>query len=237
VKATYGTGSSLMTPTATRTVATGLSTTVAWAFPGQVQYALEGNITDTGGAVDWAGRLIGADRPDETVAALAAGIPDSGGVYLVPAFAGLGAPHWDDRARGLLCGLTRAAGPAQVARAAIEAIAYQVHDVFDVMMRAVGIASPTLLADGGASRNDQLMQFQADVLGVQVMRNGSTDLSALGVAWMAGLAIGAWRTLDDIQALPRTLDRFEPRMAVADRDRLLAGWRDAVARARLAGGQ
>src|SRR5262249_11790707 len=154
----------------------------AWAFPGAVQYALEGNITDTGGAVAWAGRLLGSGggEPEAFVAALAATVDDNGGVYLVPAFAGLGAPHWDDRARGLLCGLTRGAGPAHVARAALESIAYQVRDVFEVMTRAIGAASPTLLADGGASRNDQLMQFQADVLGCPVIRDRSTDLSAAG---------------------------------------------------------
>ena len=234
VKATYGTGSSLMTPTPARTQAEGLSTTVAWSFPGELQYALEGNITDTGGAVDWTGRLLGTDHPDQ-VATLAAGAPDSGGVYLVPAFAGLGAPHWDDRARGLLCGLTRGVGPAHVARAAIESIAYQVRDVFEVMIRAIDVASPTLLADGGASRNDQLMQFQADLLGVPVERNGSTDLSAIGAAWLAGLSVGVWRR-EDLGGLPRTFDRFEPNMTTADRERRLAGWRDAVARTRLVGG-
>jgi glycerol kinase len=234
VKATYGTGSSLMTATPVRTQAEGLSTTIAWSFPGDLQYALEGNITDTGGAIDWTGRLLGTDHPDQ-VATLAAGAPDSGGVYLVPAFAGLGAPHWDDRARGLLCGLTRGVGPAHVALAAIESIAYQVRDVFDVMIRAIGVASPTLLADGGASRNDQLMQFQADLLGVPVERNGSTDLSAMGAAWLAGLCVGVWQR-DGLGRLPRTFDRFEPRMAVAERERRLAGWRDAVARTRLVGG-
>jgi glycerol kinase len=235
VKATYGTGSSLMTPTPARVDAAGLSSTVAWSFPDRIQYALEGNITDTGGVVDWLGRLLGSDRPEQHVAALASTITDSGGVYLVPAFAGLGAPHWDDRARGLVCGLTRGAGPAQLARAAIEAIAYQIHDVFDVMTRAIGAESPTLLADGGASRNDQLMQFQADVLGVPVVRNVSSDLSAIGAAWLAGLATGVWRSSADLERLPRTLDRFEPRMADAEREHRLAGWRDAVARARFGG--
>lgn len=235
VKATYGTGSSLMTATAGRVDAEGLSTTVAWSQGDRLQYALEGNITDTGGAVDWVGRLLGSDRPDAHVSALAASVDDSGGVYLVPAFAGLGAPHWDDRARGLVCGLTRAAGPAQLARAAIEAIAYQIGDVFAVMTRAMGASTQTLLADGGASRNDGLMQFQADILAVPVVRNGSADLSAMGAAWLAGLATGIWRSRDALERLPRTFDRFEPRMSDDERRRRLHGWRDAVARTRFGG--
>lgn len=234
VKATYGTGSSLMTPTPARMRADGLSSTVAWALPGEVRYALEGNITDTGGAVDWTGRLLGGMPSGEHVAALAASVPDAGGVYLVPAFAGLGAPYWDDRARGLICGLTRAAGPAELARAAVESIAYQVADVFDVMSQAIGAASPTLLADGGASRNDQLMQLQADTIGAPVVRNVSADLSAIGAAWLAGLAVGIWPSLDALSALPQTRDRFEPRQPEAERRRRRSGWRDAVSRARLA---
>jgi glycerol kinase len=230
VKATYGTGSSLMTPTAMLARTPGLSSTIAWAMPHDVQYALEGNITDTGGAVDWAGRLLGAAQPDVHVATLASSVGDTAGVYLVPAFAGLGAPHWDDRARGLLCGLTRGTTPAHLARAAVESIAYQVGDVFALMQPAAG--SPRLLADGGASRNDQLMQFQADILGCPVVRDRSTDLSAIGAAWLAGLAVGFWRSPDELEALPRALDRFEPRMPDVERRRLLDGWRDAVARAR-----
>jgi glycerol kinase len=248
VKATYGTGSSLMTPTPSLERAAGLSSTVAWSFgrlraggasasQGLLQYALEGNITDTGGAVDWAGRLLGGDPPDALVATLAAGVADSGGVYLVPAFAGLGAPHWDDRARGMLCGLTRGAGPAQIARAALESIAYQVRDVFDVMTHAIAAASPTLLADGGASRNDHLMQFQADVLDAPVLRSRSADLSAAGAAWLAGLATGVWRSLADLECLPRAVDRFEPRMSPSTRAQLLGGWRDAIARARTRSGR
>ena len=232
VKATYGTGSSLMTPTSSLARASGLSTTIAWAFPGDRQYALEGNITDTGGAVDWVGRLLGGEQPDVLVSELAATVDGSAGVYLVPAFAGLGAPHWDDRARGVLCGLTRGAGRAHVARAALESIAYQVRDVFDVMTRAIEVETATLLADGGASRNDQLMQFQADVLGYPVHRNRSTDLAAAGTAWLAGLAIGFWSSRDQLERLPRALDRFEPRLPAGERQRLLDGWQDAVTRAR-----
>jgi glycerol kinase len=150
----------------------------------------------------------------------------------VPAFAGLGAPHWDGRARGVLCGLTRGASRAHVARAALESIAFQILDVFDVMARAIDMDAPRLLADGGATRNDQLMLFQADVLDCPVVRDRSTDLSAAGAAWLAGLAIGFWDSRDELERLPRALDRFEPRMAESDREPRLAGWRDAVARAR-----
>jgi glycerol kinase len=226
-----------MTPTPARLDADGLSTTVAWSLPGSVQFALEGNITDTGGAVDWVARLLGLDASADRVAALAAGVNDNAGVYLVPAFAGLGAPHWDDRARGLLAGLTRGAGPAEVARAAIESIAFQIADVFDLMRDAAGVPAAALLADGGASRNDHLMQLQADVLGAPVVRNSSADLSAIGAAWLAGLAVGIWPSLAAIEQLPRSLDRFEPRMPAGERARLRDGWRDAVARARLRGGR
>ncbi|ODS52913.1 MAG: hypothetical protein ABS36_15760 [Acidobacteria bacterium SCN 69-37] len=233
VKATYGTGSSLMTPVPVRTDVAGLSSTVAWALPGPVTLALEGNITDTGGAVEWVGRLLGADEPGRHVATLAVTVPHGSGTYLVPAFAGLGAPHWDARARAIVCGLTRGSGPAQLARAAIDSIAYQIGDVFAVMIDAIGSATPVLLADGGASRNDDLMQFQADIIGAPIVRDASTDLSARGAAWMAGLATGVWRTLDDLRALPRSVDRFEPRMSAAARTPLITGWREAVARARM----
>jgi glycerol kinase len=232
VKATYGTGSSLMTPL-DRLVPSryGLATTVAWAEPGRVRYALEGNITNTGGAVQWLAGFLGL-RGAEDVAALAASASDSGGVYLVPAFAGLGAPHWDAGARGVVCGLTRGATPAHVARAAIESIAYQIRDVFEAMRQDAGIPLPSLSADGGASRNDLLMQFQADILDCPVMRSSSADLSAIGAAWLAGLAVGYWKSLEELEALPRATTRFEPAMPDARRDEFIRGWLDALARSR-----
>ncbi len=235
VKATYGTGSSLMTaipePFASQH---GLSTTVAWATAGGTTYALEGNITVTGGAVDWMGRLLGLPDPASGIADLARTVADPGGVYLVPALAGLGAPYWDAEARGLLCGATRGTTAAHVARATIDAIAYQVRDVFEAM-REDGAAPQALLADGGASRNDDLMQFQADILGCPVLRSGSTDLSAQGAAWLAGLAVGVWPSTEALAMLPREVARFEPRMGAAERDRRCEGWRHAVARARTPG--
>jgi glycerol kinase len=233
VKATYGTGSSLMTVTPKPVRSShGLSTTVAWALPGGASYALEGNITMTGGAIDWLAQFLGGANTPASVADLAATVDDAGGVYLVPAFAGLGAPHWDDRARGVICGLTRGTTAARVARATLESIAYQVRDVFDAMRSDSSQAPTALLADGGASRNDGLMQFQADVLGCPVVRTSSADLSAQGAAWLAGLATKIWPSLDALARLPRTVDRFEPSMSSTERHTRYAGWRDALRRTR-----
>lgn len=234
VKATYGTGSSLMTLTGGPASSThGLSTTIAWWRNAAVRYALEGNITVTGGAMQWAGELLGLSDAAQGAAALAASVADSGGVYLTPAFAGFGAPYWDPAARGAISGLTRGSNSAHIARAALESIAYQVRDVFDAMEADAGAPLPELLADGGASQNDVLMQFQADMLARPVRRNLSADLSAIGAAWLAGLALGVWASTDELETLPRHQDVFEPRMASAERDRLYDGWQIAVARARL----
>jgi glycerol kinase len=165
------------------------------------------------------------------VAQLAESVPDAEGVYLVPAFVGLGAPHWDDAARGMLTGLTRSSNVAQAARAVIESIAYQIRDVFDAMQAATGGALRVLMTDGGPTQNAQLMQFQADILGVPVQRNNTPELSAMGAAYLAGLAVGAWDSTDAIEALPRSIDRFEPEMDPMERERRYAGWREAVARA------
>ncbi|HYW45037.1 MAG TPA: glycerol kinase GlpK [Bryobacteraceae bacterium] len=232
VKATYGTGSSLMTITPEPVQsASGLSATVAFSLPTETRYALEGNISVTGGAVQWLGDFLRLPDSSQGVADLAATVADTGGVYLVPAFVGLGAPYWNDAARGLLTGLTRGATAAHAARATIESIAYQVRDVFDAMERDCGHPLPELLADGGASQNDLLMQFQADILGRPVVRSASADVSAMGAAWLAGLAVGVWSSLEELAALPRPEQRFEPRMADADRERLYGGWQEAVGRA------
>jgi glycerol kinase len=231
VKATYGTGSSLMTPIPTPVPSKhGLSTTVAWALPAGTTYALEGNITVTGGAVQWIGALLGLSGAGD-VAALARTVDDPGGVYVVPALAGLGAPYWDADARGLICGATRGTTAAHVARATIESIAFQVRDVFDAM-REDGTSPAVLLADGGASRNADLMQFQADILDRPVVRSDAAELSARGAAWLAGLAAGTWPSLDALARLPRAVTRFDSRMRAGERDRRYAGWQDAVARAR-----
>ena len=232
VKATYGTGSSLMTITDEPVLSErDLSATVAWSCAGRTRYALEGNISTTGGAVQWVGEFLRLPEPSRDSAELAATVENSAGVYLVPAFVGLGAPHWKDDARGILTGLTRGTTAAHAARAAIESIAYQVRDVFDVMERAGNRSLPTLLADGGASRNDLLMQFQADILGLPVVRSASADVSAIGAAWLAGLAVGVWPSLEALAALPRPEQRFEPKMEAATRARLYDGWLCAVRRA------
>ncbi len=239
IKATYGTGSSLMTPTPRPILSErGLSTTVAWAMAeaaGQaahrVTYALEGNISVTGAAVQWLGDLLGLANPAEDVARLAAQTDDTEGVYFVPAFVGLGAPHWQQSARGLITGLTRGSGPAQLARATVDSIAYQVQDVFEAMQAEAGTALEFLLADGGASRNDHLMQFQADILGVPVLRSTSADVSALGAVYLAGLVRGVWSSLEEISALPRKHDRFEPQFEAERRAVLISGWQQAIAQA------
>jgi glycerol kinase len=232
-KSTYGTGSSLMMPTSLRLAAGGgLASTVAWGLDDGIVYALEGNIYVTGAAVQWLADFAGLAGPD-AVADLAAATPSPDGVYLVPAFVGLGAPHWAEEARGLITGLTRASTLGQLARATIESIAYQVRDVFEVMQAASSGSLAVLLADGGVTRNTQLMQFQADILGLPVQRNDTPELSAMGAAYLAGLASGTWASTDEIAALPRTVVRFEPRMAEADRDRLYSGWQEALARATL----
>lgn len=231
VKATYGTGSSLMTivpqPIQSRH---GLSTTIAWQLDGRLQHALEGNITVTGSAVEWVSQVANLGSAGEA-GALAQTVDDTGGVYFVPALAGLGAPYWDANARGLVCGLSRGTTAAHLARASVESIAYQIRDVFEAMCEDAGAPS-ALLADGGATGNDALMQFQTDILGIPVVRSEAVDVSALGAAWLAGLAVGMWRDIDELSLLPRATTRFEPRMDADCRDRLYAGWRAAVDRTR-----
>jgi glycerol kinase len=232
IKATYGTGSSLMTPTQKPRISErGISSTVAWGLS-DITYALEGNISVTGAAVQWFGQFLGAEKPAEKVAELAQSVIDTEGVYVVPAFVGLGAPYWDEAARGVICGVTRGTTSRQVARAVIDSIAYQIRDVFDLMQIESGRPLDALLADGGATGNDQLMQFQADILGCPVLRNTSPDVSALGAAFLAGLACGVWSGVNELAGLPREFDRFEPKLSAQRRTDLYAGWQAAVAKAR-----
>jgi glycerol kinase len=233
-KNTYGTGCFLLMNTGEQPVTStgGLLTTVAWALGGRVHYALEGSVFIAGAAVQWLRdelQILGSAPESE---ALATSIPDSAGVYLVPAFVGLGAPYWDMYARGVMVGLTRGTGRAHLARAALESIAYQTCDVLAAMTADSGMSLDALKADGGASANDFLMQFQADVLGVVVERPAVTESTALGAAFLAGLAVGYWEDQAELAAIRRVERRFTPVMDVVERQRLLAGWRGAVACAR-----
>jgi len=233
IKATYGTGSSLMTPTMGPVLSErGISTTVAWQRGTEATYALEGNILVTGSAVQWLADLLGLPDAVAGVERLAGSVESTDGVYLVPAFVGLGAPYWDDTARGLITGITRGTTAAHLARATLESIAYQIRDVFELMQAEAGVEMEELLADGGASRNDQLMQFQADILGCVVLRTKSPDVSALGAAYLAGLAVGFWSSDEEIVSLPRERDCFEPKMTESVREKLIVSWREAVARTR-----
>lgn len=230
VKATYGTGSSLMSPLSKVTLSDqGIATTVAWEIDERITYALEGNISVTGSAVQWYARLLGIDDPARA-AALALEVDSSEGLYIVPAFVGLGAPYWHEKARGLATGITRSTTAAHFARAVLESIAFQICDVFDAMINDAGADLNLLLADGGGSRNDLLMQIQADILGCPVLRNNAGDISALGAAYLAGLSLGIWASTDELVALPRSMDRFEPNWSDADRMNAYEGWQDAISR-------
>jgi glycerol kinase len=229
VKATYGTGSSLMTPLSAPLASThGLSTTVAWGRD-QITYALEGNISATGAAVQWLGEILGWQDNGREIEALSREVTDADGVYLVPAFVGLGAPYWNPDARGTITGLTRGTTRAHLARATMESIAYQIRDVFDALEADTHAHLQQIYADGGASRNDILMQFQADILARPVLRNRSSDVSALGAAYLAGQAIGLWKSEDEISQLARPTDLFEPRLPEGERAARYAGWQQAVA--------
>jgi glycerol kinase len=235
-KNTYGTGAFLLMNTGTRPVASqhGLLTTIAWQFgaDGPVTYALEGSVFSAGSAVQWLRDGLGAIEASAEVEALAGRVADTGGVYLVPAFTGLGAPYWDPDARGVLVGLTRGTGLPEIARATLEAIAYQVRDVLDAMEADSGARLATLRVDGGAAANDLLLAFQADILDVPVERPTVGETTALGAAYLAGLATGYWKSPADVAANWHLDRRFEPAMTPDRRADLLRGWHRAVERSR-----
>jgi len=210
-----------------------LARTVAWARDAHLQYALEGNITMTGAAVQWVGNFLRSDTPVETALELAESVTDAGGVYLVPAMNGLGAPYWDSEVRGAIYGLTRSSTSAHLARAAIESIAHQVADVFEEMQRRQSGMAAALYADGGASVNDHLMQLQADLLGCSVLRSKCAELSALGAAWLAGLGVGIWSSFAELAHMAPERDVFEPVLSSLARASQRHGWRLAVERTRL----
>lgn len=237
-KNTYGTGCFMLMNTGARAVASRnrLLTTVGWQGPegqaARTAYCLEGSVFMAGATVQWLRDGLKMIERAADVEALAGSVPDTGDVYLVPAFAGLGAPDWDGHARGTLLGMTRGTTRAHIARAALEAIALQSSDVFDAMARDSGIALRELRVDGGASRNDLLMQMQADLLGVPVVRPTTTETTALGAAYLAGLAGGVWRDAAQIAAQWQVDRRFEPQWSDARRRERLSRWREAVDRSR-----
>jgi len=234
VKNTYGTGCFMLMNTGTKPIVSknNLLTTVAWRIGNRMEYALEGSIFIAGAVVQWLRDGLGIIKSSSEVEALAAQVTDPDGVYLVPAFAGLGAPHWDQYARGLIAGVTRGTTAAHLARAALEGIAFQVADVLRAMQADAKIKLKELRVDGGASANNLLMQFQSSLLGVPVVRPKVTETTALGAAYLAGLAVGYWKDQKQIAAQWQVDRRFTPSMKPVDRKRLETGWRKALERAR-----
>ncbi|MBL9218796.1 MAG: glycerol kinase GlpK [Opitutaceae bacterium] len=233
-KNTYGTGCFLLMHTGDRPVVSknNLLTTIAWQIDGRLEYALEGSVFIGGAVVQWLRDGLGLIAKSVDVEKLAAQVTDNGGVYLVPAFAGLGAPHWDAAARGVITGLTRGSNAGHLARAALESIAYQSADLLRAMAADCGRQLRELRVDGGATVNNALMQFQADLLRVPVVRPRTTETTALGAAYLAGLAVGFWKNRDEIASLWSADRTFRAQMPAAPARRLLAGWHAAVRRTR-----
>jgi len=233
VKTTYGTGGFLLMQTGEEAVESknGLLTTVAWRINGKTNYALEGSVFVAGAAVQWLRdemKLISKASETEEIAL---SVENSGGVYVVPAFTGLGAPYWDMYGRGAIVGLTRGAGRAHIVRATLEAIAFQNADVMDAMVKDSDIPLTQMRADGGASANGFLMQFQADILGIPVVRPSITETTAMGAAFLAGLAVGVWESCEQVATLWSTDTVFQPRWTEGQRMKELKQWHRAVLRA------
>jgi glycerol kinase len=234
IKNTYGTGCFMLMHTGTTPARSRnkLLTTAACGTGAAREYALEGSVFVAGAVVQWLRDGLGIIRDSGDVEALATSVPDNGGIYFVPAFAGLGSPHWDAYARGAIVGLTRGTSAGHIARAALEAIAYQTADVLTAMQSDSGIGLKELRVDGGAARNDTLMQFQADLLGVSVVRPRVTETTALGAAYLAGLAVGYWKSPEELAAQWQAERRFEPRMERARAQELMGKWWRAVERSK-----
>jgi glycerol kinase len=233
-KSTYGTGCFLLENigAAPKRSAHQLVTTVAWTIGNRTDYALEGSVFIGGAVVQWLRDGLGLIRTAADIEPLATSVPDNGGVYLVPAFAGLGAPHWDPYARGAVLGITRGTSAAHVARAGLESIAFQVCDLLEAMTADSGLAPTELRVDGGATVNNALMQIQADLLGVPVVRPRITETTALGAAYLAGLAVGYWTSVQEVAGQWQVDRRFEPTMLRQTARDLRSRWAEAVARAR-----
>ena len=234
VKNTYGTGCFMLMHTGNKPIVSknNLLSTVAWCINGRTEFALEGSIFIAGAVTQWLRDGLKFFKSAAEIEKLAASVKDNGGVYLVPAFAGLGAPHWDQHARGTLCGLTRGSTSAHIARAALEGIAYQVRDVLSAMEADAKIQLKELRVDGGASANNLLMQFQSDLLNVPIARPKVTETTALGAAYLAGLAVGYWKSKTDISKQWQQNLSFLPQMNASARRKLIGGWNKALSRAK-----
>lgn len=230
VKNTYGTGGFMLMNTGTAPVNShnGLVTTIAWGVDDKVEYALEGSIFVAGAAVQWLRDELGLIRDAAESEVLAKSVPDANGCYVVPAFVGLGAPYWDQHARGAIVGLTRGVNRNHIVRATLESIAYQVNDVLMAMQEDSGMPITSLRVDGGACDNDFLMQFQADILNTSVVRPYCIETTAMGAAYLAGLAVGYWRSKEEILANHVIAAEFKPQLGQAKRENLLQGWHNAV---------
>ena len=232
VKNTYGTGCFMLmnsghTPILSQN---NLLTTIAWKLGGEVTYALEGSIFVAGSVVQWLRDGLGVIKSSSEVEALAASVPTTEGVYFVPALTGLGAPWWDQYARGQITGINRGTTAAHIARAALEGIAFQTMDIVQAMADDAHLTLREIKVDGGASRNNLMMQFQADILGIPVIRPATTETTALGAAFLAGLATGYWSGLDELRSLTESAQRFEPHMEAKKMQAAITGWRDALRR-------
>ncbi len=232
-KCTYGTGNFLLMNTGRNpSRSRDLLTTIAWALKGEVNYALEGSVFIAGAAVQWLRDSLKIVKDASKTDSLASSLDSNEGVYFVPAFTGLGAPHWDQYSRGLIIGLTQGTGRAQIARATLEAIAYMTREITEAMERESGISIEDLRVDGGATRNNFLMQFQSDILGKNVMRSSKLETTALGAAYMAGLAVDYWSSLEDLTRMWKADRVYEPKMDAKESERLYRVWKSAVERSR-----
>lgn len=231
-KNTYGTGCFMLQNVGVKPVASEhrLLSTVAWQTSGVTEYALEGSVFIGGAVIQWLRDSLGVIERSSDVESLAASVSDNGGVYFVPAFAGLGTPHWDQDARGLLIGLTRGTGKAHIARAAVESIAFQTADLLTAMNADSNADLTELRVDGGATKNDALLQFQADILQIPVVRSKTAETTALGAAYLAGLAVGFWASKDELAEHWQADRQFEPQMSAADAEKLMNNWHEAVNR-------
>ncbi len=232
VKNTYGTGCFMLMNSGERPImsSNNLLTTIAWKIGDKVNYALEGSIFVAGSVVQWLRDGLGIIRSSSEIEALACSVEDNGGVYFVPALTGLGAPHWDQYAKGCIYGLSRGTTAAHIARAALEGIAFQTMDIVNAMQKDAGVTLKELKVDGGASRNNLLMQFQADILGTSVIRPTVTETTALGAAYLAGLAVGYWESIDHIKSQWGVDTTFRPLATQEKVEELKAGWNDAIKR-------